>query len=183
MGTMDRRTFLGTTGGTLSTLMAGCIGEIATDGTRTPDPPWTPVEATEPPDGTHHLYVENHTSVTETAWIRVLRDDGGVLVDGRYELPDERGIKFESIAAWEQTYTIEIAIDGEDVVSRSWQTTPCDSGTETGGKGGSRNAVVRVTDGDSADEPNRITFVVDQCDALHAPGVPVGSADYFRLDE
>lgn len=180
---MDRRTFLVTTGGFLSALTAGCLGDIATDETRTPAPPWTPVGATETPDGTHHLYVENHTSVTETAWIRLLRDDGPVLVDGRYELPDERGIKFDSIAAWEQTYTIEIAIDGEDVVSRSWRTTPCDSETETRGASGSRNAAVRVTDGEPADETERITLVVDQCDALYAPGVPVGSAGYFRLDE
>ncbi|MEF8756927.1 MAG: hypothetical protein V5A33_01700, partial [Halobacteriales archaeon] len=110
---MNRRKFLGTTGIGLVPPLVGCLGGTTADQTTTPDRPWTPSDPTEDLEGVHHLFVENHTDTTEAAWLRVVREDGATIVDGRYELPDGRGIKFEDIAAWETTYTVELAIDGE----------------------------------------------------------------------
>lgn len=186
---MDRREFLATVGVALAAPLSGCLDETGTEndsaGPRTStgddssDRPWPPSDPVETPDGAHHLFVANHTDTTEQAWLRVVRKDGVALVDGRYELPDERGIEFEAIAAWETTYTIDLAIDGEDVTSLEWHTEACGSASEASGDGGSRNATVRIEDSDTGD---RVSFVVDQCDALFAPEVPTGPAEAFRLD-
>ncbi|MEF8799611.1 MAG: hypothetical protein V5A56_01065 [Halolamina sp.] len=177
---MNRRTFLATTGTGLVTPLVGCISDPTADQTPTPDRPWTQSDPSDNPDGSHHLFVENHTDKTEAAWLRVAREGGAPLVDGRYELPDKRGLKFEDIAAWETTYTVELAIDSEDIATRKWHTRECGSDSEA--PDGSRNGAARVKDGSDGDE-QRISFVVDQCDALYAPGVPVGPAETFRLDE
>ena len=177
---MDRRKFLATTGIGLVTPLVGCLSGPTADQTTTPDRPWTPSDPIEDPDGTHHLFVENHTNTTEAAWLRVVREDGATLVDGRYELPDGRGIKFEEIAAWETTYTVELAIDGEDMATLEWYTEEC--GRDSEAPDGSRNGAVRVKDVSDGDE-QRVSFVMDQCDALYSPGVPIGPAEGFRLDE
>lgn len=176
---MDRRQFLTTITVALSTPLVGCLDGTPLAGDATPERPWTPSESVQSPDGTHHLYIENHTETTEAAWIRVTSEAGDTLVDGRYELPDMRGIQFEAIARWETTYTIEVAIDGEAPVSLEWVTTECAPDSEA--LDGSRNASVRVTE-PSSDE-DRVELLIDQCDALYAPGLPTGSAESFRLDE
>lgn len=176
---MDRRQFLATTAVALSTPLIGCLDGVPLAGAATPERPWPPSESVVNSDGSHHLFIENHTETTEAAWVRVTSETGETLVDGRYELPDMRGIKFESIARWETTYTIDIAIDGEDRLSLKWVTPECGSGSEA--PGGSRNASVRVMEPSS--DVDRIELLIDQCDALYAPGVPAGSAEYFRLNE
>lgn len=173
---MDRRTFLASTGIALSVPVVGCLGGATGDGP--PDRPWTPADRIEDPGGVHDLFVENHTDATEAAWIRVVRDDGAALVDGRYELPDGRGIEFDAVAGRERTYAVDLAIDGEDVASLEWATEACGQGSEA--PGGSRNAIVRV--GMAADE-HPVSLVVDECDALHGPELPTGPAESFRLDE
>lgn len=207
---MDRRTFLAATGVALCAPLVGCRGATTTPendpapGTTAADPPtntdedppvtdateadpsgrpWPPSDPIEDSDGVHHLYVENYTETTETAWIRVVRESGATLVDGRYELPDGRGIKFTNIASWETNYTIDLAIDGEDVTSLAWDTEACGSGSEVPGDNGSRNAAVRVKNTADDTIDNRVSLVVDQCDALFAPGVPIGPAETFRVDE
>ncbi len=177
---MDRRQFVGTAGTALCVALSGCTGGRFggnDDRSERPRQSSGPVES---PDGTHHLFVENLTDTTEPASVRVVRDDGATLVDGRYELPDGRGIRFDDVAAWERTYTVELAIDGEDPVSLQWETRECGSESESP-QGGSRNASVRVRAG--AGDEDRVSIVVDQCDAIFAPAVPVGPADNFRLDE
>lgn len=178
---MDRRRFLATTGAALAPSVAGCLGGRTDDRSDDADRDRTTAETTGARDGVHDLFVENHTSTTETAWIGVVREDGARLVDGRYELPDERGLEFESIAAWETAYTIELAIDGEDATSLEWYTKECGPGSEAPGDSGSRNAFVRVQE--PASEDGRVSMVRDECDALHGPAVPVGPAESFRLDE
>lgn len=188
---MDRRAFLAMTGIALAAPLSGCAssagrGDDSSDsgpssGSDSSDRPWPPSDPIETPDGAHHLSVANHTDTTESAWLRVVREDGVTLVDGRYELPDERGIEFEAIAAWETTHAIDLAIDGEGVTSLEWHTEACESDSEAPGDGGSRNAIVRVTEGDSDEE--RVSLVVDRCDALFGPEVPTGPAEAFRLDK
>lgn len=178
---MQRRTFVMTIGSPLAASLAGCTSpfEGPTDGTD--QPPWSPSDPIDDPDAVHHLYIENRTETTETAWIRVDRDDGATLINGRYELPDERAIEFESIAAWERTYTLRLAVEERDVRTLEWRTESCGEAEESPGSGGSRNAFVRLTPaGEAASE--RLSLVVDGCDALYGPELPTGNADAFRLD-
>lgn len=176
---MHRRQFLATTAVGLSSSLVGCLdGTIPFNGS-TPDRPWPPSEPVEDPEGTHHLYLENHTETTEAAWVRVASEAGTTLVDGRYELPDMRGITFEAIADWETTYTIDLAIDDEDPVALEWFTAACGSDSEA--LDGSRNAAVRVSE--SSGDDDRVELRIDGCDEIHAPSVPAGSAEAFRLDE
>ncbi len=179
---MDRREFLAATGVGLAVPLGGCTrGALTASGS--PDRPWTPSDPAESPVGVHHLFVENYTDTSEAAWLRVVREDGAALIDGRYELPDGRGIKFEDIAAWETTYTIDLAIDGEEVISLEWYTEECGDDSEASGEGGSRNAAVRVEAAPAGTDAHDVSLAVDECDALVAPGLPTGPATAFRLDE
>ncbi|MFA9518377.1 hypothetical protein ACERIT_14375 [Halopenitus sp. H-Gu1] len=180
---MDRRTYLATTGGAITVPLVGCLQAPTDDETEQPTRPWPASEPIANPDGTHHLVVENHTETTETAWIRVVREDGATLVDGLYELPHGRGIEFEDLAAWERTYTIELAIEGDDVTSLEWQTPECGPDSEAPRTRGSRNATVRVEEASDGNDDYRISVVVDECDAMFGPGLPTGSAEEFRLDD
>ena len=177
---MHRREFVAT-GGLLLAGAGGCLGSGESG---PPDRPWTEREPIDDPAGEHDLFVENHTETTEPAWVRVVREDGEHLVDGRYELPDERGIEFDGIAAWETTYTVEVAIDGEPIRSVEWDTKSCETGTESG-DGGSRDAGVRVLAADDdLDRAYRMELHVNQCDAIGmASQLPAGPASTFKLDE
>lgn len=176
---MHRRRFLATTALALSGSLVGCLdGTIPFDGS-TPDRPWPPIDPVDEPEGPHHLYIENLTETTEAAWVRVTSETGAILVDGRYELPDGRGITYEAIAAWETTYAIDLAIDGEDPVSMAWYTAAC--GPDGEAPDGSRDAAVRVSE--PSNVVDRVELRVDGCDEIHAPSVPAGSAESFRLDE
>lgn len=179
---MDRREFLAATGVSLAVPLGGCTSSGLT-ASGSPDRPWTPSDFTESSDGVHHLFVENYTDTTEAAWLRVVREDGSALVDGRYELPDGRGIRFEDIAAWKTTYTIDLAIDGEGAISLEWYTEECGDDSEAPGGSGSRNAAVRVEAATAGTDVHDISLAVDECDALVAPRLPTGPATAFRLDE
>lgn len=180
---MDRRQLLATMGLAVAAPIGGCLD---TTSGQTEDPPERPWDASDPideEDGEHHLFVENHTDATERAWLRVVREDGEHVVDGRYELPDGRGIEFEDIAAWETTYSIELALEQGTVHSQEWETPECGSASESPGSGGSRNATLRFeTTGDSGDGP-LVSIRVDQCDAIVGPDLPATPAEDRRVDE
>lgn len=179
---MNRRTFLATTGVVVAAAQSGCLGDSSAATDATPERPWPPRDPIESPDGPHHLVIANRTETTTSAWLKVTRDDGGVLVEGRYELPDRRGIRFSAIASWETEHTIHFAISGADVRPLTWTTDACGSGSEGSGTQGSRNALVRLRAAET-DDANRVSIVVDECDALVAPQVPVGPGETFRLAE
>jgi hypothetical protein len=179
---VHRRRALRVAGVTLAATLGGCLDADRGGESGTPERPWTASDPVESPAGAHHLFVENLTETTENAWLRLRREDGATLVDGRYELPDGRGFEFENVARWARTYTITVAIDGAEPVSMTWSTAACGSGSETGKDNGSRNAAVRVRSVEG-DETNRVALVVDDCDALFSPAVPIGPAEAFRLDE
>lgn len=197
---MDRRQFC-TLGGLTLAGLAGCLsgsGDSDDDANGDPkdgrdsgnatdngndgdtDTRWGETETVTEVEGAHHLFVENHTDETESAWIRVVSEDDDVLVDGRYELPDGRAIEFSDIAAWETTYDIEISLEEENLTTFEWTTTEC--GPDSEAPNGSRNAAVRYG-ADSADDSAPFDIVVDQCDAIIAGTIPSGPAEYFRLDE
>lgn len=176
---MRRRAVL-VTAGMVSTMgMSGCATFL---NDRPPARPWPESNVVEDSEGTHDLFVENHTETSEIAWLRVIRSDDRVLVDGRYELPNGRAIRFEDLAGWECTYTIDIAIDGGARTSFEWIVEACGPGAEAPGDTGSRNAAVRV-EPPTGWNGEQLRFVVDQCDAIVAGAIPAGSAAYFRLDE
>lgn len=192
---MDRRSFLATIGVGVSGSLVGCVqapgipgsdlpaGSSATadssgtDGTTEMDDSST---VNEPP---HDLVVENHTDTTLTAHIRLAEKNGDTLVEDRFELPHGRGIEFDDIAAWERTYTIELAIDGGEIASFSWHTDECGPAEESPGSGGSRNATVRIEPDPEKPDERQISMVVDQCDALYGPELPTGPADGFRVED
>lgn len=179
---MNRRTLLSTTGIALATPLTGCLTSIRGDESPQPDRPWDETDQVENPDGVHHLYIVNHTDTTEPAWVKATSENDVTVVNGRYELPDERGIKFENVASWETTYTITVAIDGEEPTTLQWETPACGSDSEVQGEGGSRNGYVRVNDPRDDDGPHQLLLVVDQCDAIHGPEFPTGPAKNFELD-
>lgn len=178
---VQRRAFLATMASASAASLAGCTSLIGAPSGGADRPPWSPTDPIADPAGVHHLFIENRTQTTETAWIRVDRGDGATLVDGRYELPDERAIKFDAVAGWEHTHSIRLAIDGGAVRTLSWDTDPCGDEQEASGSSGSRNAFVRLHPGDAESE-NRVSLVVDECDALYGPELPTGNAEVFRLD-
>ena len=174
---MNRRRFLAVGAATLVG-HAGCLG--SSDGASS-DRPWPRSERVEEPDGDHHLFVENHTGTTEPAWVRVVREDGATLVDGRYELPDGRAIRFDDVAAWETTHTVEVALDGAEPATFEWHPEECGPDSEATGDAGSRNAAVRLEALDEG-EPS-FDFRTDDCDAISTGTLPAGPAEGFRLDE
>ena len=180
---MNRRSFLATVGVGLSTPLVGCVqapGSLETDGPNGSSGTDDPTTSQEP---THDLVVENYTESTLTAQIRVVEQNGPTVVDGRYELPDRRGIEFDDIAAWERIYTIELAIEGADPAVLSWHTEECGAAAESPGSGGSRNATVRIEAGSEEERAHEISMVVDECDALYGPALPTGPAKGFRIED
>lgn len=178
---MNRRSFLTTAGLTISVPIVGCVQAPGTEGTQ-PKETTDPGTQTTDSEGTHDLFVENYTEDTLTADIRVTRDDGNVLVEGRYELPNQRGIEFDDLAAWERSYTVNVAVTPADETTFEWKTSKCGPGSETPGSGGSRAATVRIEGSSGEDGKYDISLLVDQCDALYGPGLPTGPAEGFRLD-
>lgn len=179
---MDRRSVLASAGGALTLSLGGCLGTNFGRDTETSPRPWTASTTTASPDGTHHLVVENHTDATRAAWLRVSEREGATLVDGRYELPDGRGIEFAELAGWETAYTIELAVDGGPTTTFSWTTPTCGADAEVSGQSGSRNATVLVeASAGEGDEP-QASLVVDECDGIYSH-LPAGPAASHRLDE
>jgi hypothetical protein len=165
---MDRRQFLATSAAAITLALVGCV-ETSTE-------PETP---TAQPSTPHDLFVVNHTSTTEVGTVRVVDADGEAVVDGRYELPSERGIEFNDIAARETAYTVALTIDGTDFEPLDWETPSCASVDEA--PRGSRNGYVRVRrdEGDGL----RATLAVDGCDEIVGPEYPTGPAQGFRVEE
>lgn len=186
---MNRRRFCALSATAVAGL-AGCLdsdsnsrsGDSPDDGddnTDTFERPWDRRETSRATDGVHDLFVENHTDTTEPAWLRVRHADGSVLVDGKYELPSERAIEFDSLVGWDQTWTVDIAVRGLTQQSFEWSTPTCRSDSESGA-GGSRNGAVRLETGVDG---RQFDFRSDQCDAVQTGTLPAGPAESFRLDE
>ena len=188
---MNRRSFLAAAGLGLSVPLVGCVqapgsrqndgpaGSSETDdaaGSSETDGPTTEDERR------HDLVVENYTETTLMAEIRVLETDTAI-VDGRYELPDGRGIEFEDLAIWEHTYTIELSIEGGDPTAFSWQTKDCGAPEESPGSGGSRDATIRIEADSEAQGDHQLSLLVDECDAIYGPQLPTGPANGFRLED
>lgn len=173
---MYRRTLLANAAVGSGLALAGCAAFAETG---TPERPWPASDPIDDPNGAHDLFVENHTERSEAAWLRLVRDDDAVIVAGRYELPDGRGIRFDDVAAWDRAYTVDLAMDGLGQRSLAWETPECGPGSETSDGHGSRNAAVRVEEGDGG---LALTLRVDECDALKAGGLPTGAAESFRLN-
>jgi len=166
---MDRRRYLAATAAALTGSLVGCVG-TPTETEPTPS-------LTERPTTPHDLYVMNYTTTTEIATVRVVDGDGTAVVDGRYELPSERGIEFGDIGGWERTYTVALTIDGTALEPLTWKTPSCSSVDEA--PRGSRNGYVRIR----GDDGLRATIAVDDCDAIVGPKYPTGPAQGFRAKE
>lgn len=133
--------------------------------------------STDDDDQRHHLYVENVTDESRRLSLRARRCDE-TIVDGTYDVPDERGIEFEDVAGWDDWIVLEASLESGPTEAFSWVLEDCSG---LGGKGGSRNASVRIL---PADAESEFEFVVDNCDEITAGAeVPVGPADYFEVDE
>lgn len=182
---MNRRHFLSFSA--LSLSLSGCQ-EISTIDSETDSsaPPQTTIDAdtesptlTQAPEHVHDLSLVNYTATTEIATVRVLDGNGNAVVEGRYELPDERGIEFEDVGAREKEYTIELTIDGTELTPLTWFTASCASVEQA--PRGSRDGYVQLR----RDGSNRlqVTLVVDGCDELIAPEYPTGPAQGYRLEE
>lgn len=181
---MHRRTVLCAAGVAVTGSVSGCLDRVQVLGENgTPERPWEASTLSETPEGVHHLYVVNRTETRMAAWIRVVRNDGAAIVDGRYELPATGGLEFGEIGAWETSYTIKVALDGRERISRYWSIATCGEDTLAPGDKGSRNGTLRILTASAADDGERATFVTDQCDQIHKPAVPTGPAEGFRLDE
>lgn len=169
---MNRRTFLAAAG---VTPFVGCVGTTESPGseTTTSEPESEPT-TTKP----HDLYIVNYTTTTEIATVHV-RDEDGIVVDGRYELPSERGIEFADIGAWEMTYTVELTIADTALGPLTWETESCEAIEEA--PRGSRDGYVQVR-GDETDG-HEATVAVGQCDAIYGPEYPTGPAEGFRVEE
>lgn len=179
---MDRRTFCATTAAAVTGSLVGCVG-TPTDADPEPETPTGTAPQTETPTQSpaqpHDLYVMNYTTTTETATVQVIDGGGTDIVDGRYELPSERGIEFEDVGAWQRSYTVELSVDGTDLSPLTWATESCASVDEA--PRGSRNGYVQVRS-DGADRL-QATLAVDGCDEIIGPAYPTGPADGFRVEE
>ena len=186
---MDRRQFLSISA--LSMFLSGCMDVSFDDDTENnpPAPNETETETStlEPesesptpsqtPEQPHDLYIVNYTTTTEIAIVRVLNENGEALVEGQYELPSERGIEFEDIGARETEYTVELTIDGTELMPLTWFTASCASV----GEGGSRDGYVQLR----RDGSDRLqaTLAMDNCDEIFGPEYPTGPAQGFRVEE
>lgn len=180
---MRRRALL-TAGATALGATAGCLsrfdgtnavdGDGGADGSNTPDDDGT---LDPPEDAEHRLYVENFDAESHLVDVRVTdADTGDVVLAGRYEAPDGRGVEFPELAVRGETYEVSVSLPGAGLTRAfEWTARSC-SGSEA--PGGSRNGSVRIAEGLA-----EVTFVDDACDALTAGAqVPTGPAEYFAVD-
>jgi len=169
---MDRRTFCATTAAGITATLVGCVGTTTDAEPETQ----TPTDA-EPTARPHDLYVVNDTTTTEVATVRVVNGGGTTVVDGRYELPSERGIRFEHVGVRKAAYTVELAIDSTALEPLTWETPSCASADRA--PRGFRNGYVRVREAGSGGL--RATVTVDGCDEIVGPKYPTGPAHGFRV--
>jgi len=147
--------------------------------TSTLDPETESSTPSQTPERPHDLYIVNYTTTTETATVRVRDENGNAVVEGQYELPSERGIEFEDIGARETEYTVELTIDGTELMALTWFTASCAAVDEA--PRGSRDGYVQLR----RDGTDRLqaTLAVDGCDAIIGPEYPTGPAQGFRVEE
>lgn len=179
---MRRRDLLTATAGALSVAAAGCTGLANSDDT---DPETSEPTDTDEPTGTddtadetgdHHLYVENLDDEDRRVSLTVTREsDGETVIDGTYEVSDERGAKFEDVADWGETYEVSGSLETGVSATYSWEIESCEGGEAPNG---SRNGSLRI-EPDATD----LSFVTDICDGIRAgTEVPTGPADQFEVE-
>lgn len=158
---MERRSFLASFGAGLGSF-AGCLAP-SSEGERRSDQP------------DHHLYLVNLDDDPRRVELTVVRRDADeAVVDGTYEIPEERGGEFRDVARWERTYDVTVTLDAGLSETFAWTTESC-AGSEL--PGGSRNGGVRIESGATG-----FSFVTDSCDELLAgTGVATGPASRFEV--
>lgn len=199
---MNRRQLLAATGLTLTATLAGCYGldprddsgddgdpggdrddgEAGDDGANGDD---GGTEATD--DGqasTHSLFVENLDDEARRLDVDVTdREDEGPLIEGTYEVPDERGIEFRRELEWGRSFDVTVTLESGVSDTFEWAIESCpgaraeDGGSEQ--QGGSRNGSVRI-------EPDaeELSFVTDVCDEIVAgTEVAVGPAENYEVED
>lgn len=160
---MDRRPFLRSLGPALGAV-CGCLATSGDD-----------ARATRRPD--HHLYLANLSEDSRRVELTVARrETGETVVDGIYEIPDERGGELREIGRWEETYDVTATVDSSVTETFAWETESC---TNSEAPNGSRNGSVRI-DSDADD----LSFVTDSCDEIVASTeVATGPASAFEVGE
>lgn len=164
--------------GALAGALAGCLGRLGdgpgADGDGNESDPDLPPDGVA--EGDHRLYLANLDDEPRTVDIVVTDGETGErVVDGTYELPDERGAEFATVAAWDRRYDVSVDVVAGGSAAFEWANGDCSGGEATDG---SRNAAVRVQPGGE-----EVTLVVDQCDAIVAgTAVPFGPAAEFAVD-
>lgn len=168
---MKRRTLLAATS-SLAVAGAGCLEAVTGE---EGDP--APHESAESDaDGRHHLYVENLDDRVHRVSLEVVRRrNDETVIDGTYELADERGGEFRDVGEWGETYDVTATVDSGVAETFTWTIDSCE-GSEL--EGGSRNGSVRVEPGDD------LSFLTDSCDeVLAGAAVPTGPANRFEIDD
>lgn len=195
---MDRRQLLAATGITLTTSLAGCYGLDPRPGDGEDGTPDGNGEADDGEDGTHgedddaagsqvsthSLFVENLDEAARRLDVEVTgREDDDHLIEGTYEVPDERGIEFRREIAWDRTFEVTVTLESGLSDSFEWAIASCpgaraeDGGSEQ--QDGSRNGSVRI-EPDAAD----LSFVTDSCDEIVAgTEVATGPAENYEVED
>lgn len=193
---MDRRTFLATIGVGTSIPAVGCLGafgesDTAGDGSgdgendgESDDGDADDGETDDGETGIHHLFLVNLDDAPRRIDLEVVdRGENEPVIEGTYELPDERGGEFREVAAWDETYEVRATLESGVSETFAWEIERCPATEAEGGESesetGSRNASVGI-------EPNAddLSFVTDSCDEIVAgTAVPVGPARQFVVEE
>lgn len=177
-----RRVLAGATG--VVGAIAGCLGIGSGDdgsdsGDDGPDSGDGGSGADVPPDGIgdgkHRFYLANLDDDTHRVELSVYDTFAEeYVIDGRYELPDERGAEFAPVAGVEIRYDVEVDVVDGGSTTVEWIAGSCE---EYGN--GSQNAVVRIQPG-----ATELTYVEDNCDELVAgASVPFAPASEYFVDE
>jgi len=128
-------------------------------------------------DGEHRFYLANLDDDTHRVELAVYdRHADEYVIDGTYELPDERGAEFARVAGVEIRYEVEVDVVDGGSTTRNWLPGACET---YGAGGGSRNAVVRI-------QPcaTELTYVVDNCDEIAAgTSVPFAPAREYVVED
>lgn len=195
---MDRRQLLAATGITLTTSLAGCYGLDPRPGDGedgTPDGNGETDDGEDGTDGedddatgsqvsTHSLFVENLDEAARRLDVEVTgREDDDNLIEGTYEIPDERGIEFRREIAWDRTLEVTVTLESGVSDAFDWSVASCPGARAADGEseqqGGSRNGSVRI-EPDAAD----LSFVTDSCDEIVAgTEVATGPAENYEVED
>jgi len=164
---MHRRTVLAGATAAIGGI-AGCLGS-AEENEESQDVPPDGIDG-----GTHRFYLANLDAERRRVELSVSDTDAErYVIDGTYDVPDERGAEFARVAKESVEYEVAVTVANGVSMTKTWAPAPC----PTPG-GGSRNAVVRIRP--SATE---LTYAEDNCDEITAgTSVPFGSASEFVVD-